>query len=108
MPWWIATSLLANAAIISVEYLNRQQPDLGSALMRTWPLIILAQVCLYFSWHYAPSLMVAWATFALGNSLMRLVMVGSALGEPMKMTWTVGGIALMMLGSYLVKVGTVR
>lgn len=108
MPWWIAASLMANAAIISVEYLNRTEPTLGSALVRTWPMIILAQVCLYFSWHHAPSLMVAWAVFALGNSMMRLAMVGCILGEPMKTAWTLAGIAAMVGGSYLVKLGTMK
>jgi len=108
VPWWVVAALLANCSIVGVEYLNRTQPDLQSALMRTWPLIVLGQVCIFYAWHYAPSLLMAWAVFALGNSLMRVAMVTAVLGEPAKLTWVFLGISLMFAGSYAVKVGTMK
>jgi hypothetical protein len=106
MPYWVLANLLANASIMCVEYLNRTQPDLPAALLRTWPLIVVGQVCLWYSWKHAPSLLLCWAVFSVGNSLMRLALVTSILGEPTRMPWVLGGIGLMFGGSYLVKVGT--
>lgn len=106
MPWWIAASVVANVAIIITEYLNRSTAGLGNALMHTWPFILTAQVCLYFAWRTAPSLLLVWAVFTLGNSIMRIAMVGLWLHEPLKWTWIVLGISLMFVGSYAIKMGT--
>jgi hypothetical protein len=99
---------MANAAIIAVEYLNRTQPSLGDAMLRSWPLIVVAQVGLYFTWHHAPHMMVAWMVFSVGNSLMRLAVVGGVLGEPMKLGWVALGIGLMFAGSFAIKQGTMQ
>ena len=105
---WIATSVMANVAIIAVELLNRTQPSLGDALWRTWPLIVIAQVGLYFTWHHAPHMMVAWVVFAVGNSLMRVAVTGGVLGEPMKLGWVALGICLMFAASLAIKMGTTQ
>jgi hypothetical membrane protein len=106
--WWVIASVMANAAIIAVECLNRTQPSLGDAMVRTWPLIVLAQVGLYFSWHHAPHMMVAWLVFTVGNSIMRVIATTSVLGEPMKIWWVLLGIALMFAGSLAIKQGTTQ
>lgn len=108
MYWWIVASLLANVAIMAVEFLNRTQPSLGEALWRTWPLIVLAQVGLYFAWHHAPHMMMAWVVFAVGNSLMRVAVVGGVLGEPMRFSWIALGIGLTFAGSWAIKMGTTQ
>jgi hypothetical protein len=99
---------MANAAIIAVECLNRTQPSLGDAMLRTWPLIVVAQVGLYFTWHHAPHMMMAWVVFSVGNSIMRVVATGSILGEPMKLGWIALGIGLMFAGSFAIKQGTIQ
>lgn len=104
LPWW-AASLVANVTIIAVEYLNRTQPDLWSALVRTWPLILVAQVCIFWAWNGAPSLLLAWAVFFVGSSLARLVMVTGVLGESYQAGWVLLGITLLGLGSLAIKQG---
>lgn len=108
IPWWIFASLLANVSLISVEYFYRSQADFAAAMSRAWPLIVLGQVGLYFAWHNAPHLLVAWAIFSIGNSLIRLAMVTFILGEPTKIPWALAGISLMFVGGYVVKMGTMR
>ena len=107
VPWWLL-SLVSNVAIIATEYLNRKQPTLLSAWGRTWPLILVAQACLYFSYNRAPSLLTAWIVFTVGNSIIRLTMAGTVLGEPFKPHWAFAGAALMAVASYCVKMATSR
>lgn len=105
LPFW-AASIIANLAIIVCEYVNRTSADLPSALVRTWPLIVLAQVCLWAAWNGAPSLMIAWAVFFIGSSLARLLLVTTVLGEPIRLAYVLAGVAIMGLGSFVVKLGT--
>lgn len=105
LPFW-AASIVANFAIIWCEYLNRTSADFSSALVRTWPFIILAQYCLWAAWNKAPSLMVAWAVFFVGSSLARVLMVTTVLGEPIRLPWVVLGVSMMGAGSYAIKLGT--
>lgn len=105
VPFWVA-SIVANVAIISCEYVNRTSVDLSSALVRTWPLIIVAQVCLWAAWNGAPSLYVAWGIFFLGSSLARLTLVTMVLGEPVRLPWIILGVGLMGVGSFVLKLGT--
>lgn len=105
MPWW-AFSLVANVAITAIEYLNRAggYPSFGRALMHTAPLIVLAQWGLFRAWRDAPSLLVAWAFFAVGNCVMRIGSSYFAVHEPP--SWVMlAGVALMLAGAYVVKVG---
>ena len=106
IPLWAFASLLANATIIATEYLNRTQPTLLAAWSRTWPLILVAQACLYFSYNRAPSLLMAWIVFTVGNSMMRLTMAYLFLKEPFHAQWAVGGALLMALASYCIKKAT--
>lgn len=105
MPWW-TISLIANAAIIATEYLNRTQPTQLDALRYTWLLIVIAQTCLYYSYNGAPSLMMAWVVFTIGNSAMRLAMAGTILGEPLKIHWAIVACVLMTSGAYCIKLAT--
>ena len=107
IPWW-ACSILSNVSIIAVEYLNRYSGG-GSwllALRYTWPLIILAQWCLWRSWSAAPHWLTAWMVFTVGNSLMRVAAVGLfGAGEVASWHRVVAGIGTMVLGSFILKGG---
>lgn len=75
MPWWIA-SVIANAAIIATEHLNRHADGSWlSVLPQTLPLIIIAQWCLFYSFNSAPHWLIAWMVFSVGNSIMRVAAV---------------------------------
>lgn len=82
IPWW-GWTLIANASITAVEFLNRTRGWSSplEALPKTLPLIVIAQVGIFAGWRYAPSLMVAWATFFVGNTLMRLASAHFLVGE---------------------------
>ena len=102
VPWWVI-SLISNVAIIATEYINRTSPSIGAAVRKTWPLILLAQACLFFSYNRAPSLLAAWIVFTIGNSAMRLTMAATVLDEPLKLKWALAAAALMVAGSYCIK-----
>ena len=105
MPWWVA-SILANVCIATIEYMNRVGgfPDFGRAVMTTWPLIIIAQLGLFYAWRDAPSFMFAWAFFALGNSILRVISAQYLIQEPS--SWlTLTGVAVIFVGAALVKAG---
>ncbi len=104
--WWMA-SILANVAIGVVEYLNRTAgyANFGTAILHTLPFVAAAQLGLFYAWRDAPSFMIAWAVFTVGNSLLRMVNAQFFVGEPM--SWaTVAGISVMFGGVYLIKVGS--
>ena len=108
MPWWIIASLGANVSIAGVEYFNRVStaPTFLHQLMLTAPLIFAAQYGLYHCWRGAPSMFMAWAVFTVGNAVIRVLSVRYVLGEPVDWMPTLAGIAVMMGGAYLVKVGS--
>lgn len=105
-PWWIA-SIIANVTIAVIEYLNRAGgfASFGDALLRTGPIIIVAQFGLFYAWRDAPSFMFAWAFFTSGNLLLRLISAQFAVGEPLTWTTTLG-VSFMFGGAYLVKIGS--
>lgn len=105
IPWWVA-GLVANAAIMVVEYLNRtgQYATFWHALLHTGLFIVIAQWGLWASWSRAPSLMLAWAMFTAGNSAFRLVSARWFVGEPLSER-TLIGVGLMALALYCMKSG---
>lgn len=106
MPWWMA-SLISNAAIIVVEYLNRNTPGGWLAVLpRTAPLIVVAQWALYTAWHGAPTWMHAWVVFTLGNSCMRIAAVHAFAGHEVT-SWPHAGLGILVItaGAFLVKEG---
>lgn len=105
VPWW-AISLLSNIAIIATEYLNRTSPTLPAAWSRSWPLILMAQAGLWFSYRHAPSLLGAWIVFTIGNSAVRLLMASTVLGEPFRPQWALLGAGLMVAASFCIKRAT--
>lgn len=105
MPWWMI-SLIANFAIITTEYINRTSPTQLDALKKTAILIVIAQTCLYYSYNGAPSLMMAWVVFTIGNSAMRLGMAGLILNEPLKLPWALLAVGLMTAGAWCIKLAT--
>lgn len=107
MQLWMLASLLANACIIVVEYLNHTATGgWRSVLLMTLPLIVLAQWGLFVTFNSAPTLFYAWAVFTLGNSAMRVAMVACGLGSQVDSWGTVGlGIGTMLAGAMLLKRG---
>lgn len=103
MAWWIA-SLIANVAIIGTEYLNRHATGGWlSVLPQTFPLIVVAQFCLFRAFNDAPHWFMAWAVFTVGNSIMRVSAVG-LMGEKVA-SWPIAlaSITVMMCGAFLMK-----
>jgi hypothetical protein len=106
LPWWVA-SLLGNLAILRVEFLNRSNPgDLFGTLALSWPWVILGQVCLFYSYSRAPSLLAAWIMFSGANALLRLLVVRLFLNEPLNIPWALLAVACVMTGAYSVKMAT--
>lgn len=105
IPWWVA-SIVANVAITGCEYLNRAggYETFGQAILRTGPLILVAQWALWRSWSGAPSFLLAWATFSLGGLFLRVLSARFLLGEPLG--WrTLAGVVLVAFGAHLVRSG---
>ena len=106
IPWW-AYSLASNVSIIATEYFNRiATGGWLSVLPQTIPLIIVAQYCLYRTFNGASNWFAAWIVFSVGNSVMRIASVWW-LAETEVSRWdlTTLGVAVMLLGSYIVKRG---
>jgi len=104
MPGWLIASLGANLAINAIEYLNRTGGFATpiDAFKVTAPLIILAQIGLFYAWKGAPSMMVAWAVFSSANCVVRLLSNHYLVGEPLAWQgWA--GVAVMFGGMWLVK-----
>lgn len=106
IPTWVCWSLLANAMITFIEYVNRTggYASFGAVLPHTGLLILIAQAGLFYAWRDASSMMLAWAVFTVGNSAMRLASVTFAVGE-VPTPRTLVGICLMLLAVWLVKTG---
>jgi hypothetical protein len=106
VPWY-CWGILANVFIALIEYQNRvggSSSYLGT-LQTTWWMIFVAQCGLFYAWRCAPSMMLAWAAFTLGNTVVRMVSVQWAVHEPP--SWaTIGGVAVMVLGAFMVKAGS--
>ena len=105
LPWW-AAGLLANMAVCFVEYFNRTRGAGGwlAVLPYSLPFIIIGQWALYRSWHGAPTMMIAWAYFTLGNNVIRLASSYWMVRETYD--WRVPlGCAVMFGGSMLIKAG---
>ncbi len=104
---WIAAAIGANIVINLIEYLNRTQgwASPWQALKVTAPLILLAQIGLFYTWRYAPTMMVGWAVFTAGNAVIRLVSNHYFVGEPLSYTASLG-VAVMFAGMMIVKGGS--
>lgn len=107
IPWW-AASLLANACIMGVEYFNHAGGfgSWGQTLIRTAPLIIVAQWGLYHSFSGATHWLMAWAFFSIGNAIMRVAAVTLLQGNQIgSLAHVMIGVAVMILGSLVLKEG---
>lgn len=100
MPWYV-TAVAAAFCVIVVEVLNRQGLPLLSTLPRTVPFIVLAQVCLYWTWRNAPLFLSAWVAFSLSTIILRLLANHFIVQEPLDIRAFVG-VFLVVTGAYLV------
>ena len=103
MPIWILHSVLANLCIMGIEYVYRVKsfPDFSSALPYMLVPILIAQYSLFYLFREAPSYLLAWAVFFLGNGIIR-VAVSVYLGEPMN-GQIVAGLLLIGAGAFFMK-----
>lgn len=104
MPWY-CWGILANVFIALIEYVNRtgEYGYLGT-LRYTAPLIFAAQMGLFYAWRDAPSMMLAWAAFTVGNTVIRLASVQWAVREPPTFA-ALAGVAVMVAGAFMVQLG---
>lgn len=105
MPWWSA-GIIANICIMWVEYLNRTG-NYGSFLATlpyTVVFIAVAQWGLYYSWASAPTMLSAWCTFTIGNSVFRVISGKFLIHETISW-YHIAGIAVMFGGAMLIKIG---
>jgi len=95
--------VLANASVIVLEYVNRHGrfETFGSAILWTWPLILMGQWALFYTWRTAPGWLVAAAVFSFGTATMRTG-VAWALGERVTVQ-AVLGVLVMLAGMLIVK-----
>ena len=103
LPWW-AWSVVANITIAAIEYLNRvgQFANPGQAFLRTGVFILIAQVGLFYAWRDSPKFMLAWATFFLGNCIVRVLSAQFFVGETLSLN-VVFGVALITAGFFVIK-----
>lgn len=106
MTWWL-WGLVANLAIGVVEYVNRTggYSSFWAALPVTAAPLVLAQIGLFYCWKDAPSMMMGWAVFTLGNVVIRLLSVRFLVGETLS-PLVLLGVVLIVLGGRVVSVGT--
>lgn len=104
---WIVASLVSNAAIIATEYLNRTATGTwATVLPKTFPLIVIAQYCLFKAFNGAPHWLIAWGVFTIGNSVMRIGAVATFVpGEVTSWARAIIGVGIMMVGALLIKSG---
>jgi len=108
MYHWVFASLLSNICIMGVEYLNHAggYGSWAQTLLRTGPLIIVAQWGLYHAFSHSKHWLTAWAVFTIGNAVMRAASVAFFAGNQVG-SWghVLIGIAVMIGGSLLLKGG---
>jgi hypothetical protein len=105
IPWWVA-SLISNVAIIFTEYQNRTvEGNWLDALPITIVPIVVAQWCLFHSFNGAPHWMIAWATFTVANSIIRVAAVYFYGGEVDSISHVILGCVVMIGGAFLMKEG---
>lgn len=104
IPWWGA-SLVSNATIVAVEYMNRTggYPTFGHALLRTAPLILVMQWGLFRAWSGAPTMLLAWAFFVAGNTVARLLSVQFLVPGERVSTQELVATAVIVGGVFLMK-----
>lgn len=97
---WILTSFVANFSIAFLEWNHRTSGLTLVSLSRVIPAIAVCQAALWFSWRNAPSVMVAWATLTLGNTVLRIISTHFILHEPLSVKiWA--GIVLISAGTFV-------
>ena len=99
----LAFVLAAAVCIGQVETLTRQHDTFLGAMSRAWPFIIVGQFCLYNIFSNAPSVMVAWISFTITMSLVRVGMSYLVLGEHLDLRWVTAAICLMTVAALCMK-----
>ena len=103
---WVAWSLVANVAIIGLEYMYRMVDyrSFWDGLPHFVLPILATQLALYYMFKDAPSYLLAWAAFTVGNTVLRLMSNHWFIGD--KMNWMImAGVSVIVLGTFLIKEG---
>jgi len=104
---YILYALFANINVLTLEYVYRVGTfnSFVSSVPYTIVPILLAQWALFMLFKTAPTYMLAWAMFAVGNAVLRLI-PNYYLNEGINMQ-IIAGIGFMVGGMYLIKLGNV-
>jgi hypothetical protein len=104
---WLLAGLMSNVAIAWIEWYNRTSAasSFTAQLPITFVPILIAQLGLWYSWKHAPSMMIAWFAFSLGNNALRLLSVKFVLRESLTMYHIAGAICIV-LGGWLIANGS--
>jgi len=101
---WMFWGIVANLAICFIETVNHTNKagNWAGTLLWTALPILVCQWALYRLFAGAPTLLVAWIIFTIGNSLFRVLSQSWWMGNPVT-PWQIAGISIMIAGAYLVK-----
>lgn len=100
---WILYALLANIAILLLEYIYRTRffDSFWVGLPYTIGPILLAQIALFYLFKEAPGWVLGAAVFTLITAVLRLIL-SHVSGEPITFG-VLAGVLLMMLAVVLMK-----
>ena len=89
--------ILAGTVCISrIEMLSRVQDTFAGYILNALPFLLVAQLCLYLHFNKASNVMVAWITWTITMSLLRVANSHYVLNEGLDPRWTLAGISLMV------------
>ncbi|HIK59891.1 MAG TPA: hypothetical protein EYF98_04285 [Planctomycetes bacterium] len=105
MSWYYLAIyvLLAVTSISGIEYISRTTDNVTDALIRSAPLVLLSQYCLYYIFSSGSSIMAAWITFTIAMSVSRLLNSMFVLREDLSIPWLLVGITMMTLSGLCIK-----
>lgn len=99
----IASVLVAAVCLTRAEYTARTAETFGGYMVEVWYFLLLGQFCLYILFNTAPSVMVAWLSFTLTMSAMRVANSYFILDEGLDMRFVCASAALMLAAALTLK-----
>jgi len=105
MSWYFLAVyiLIAVTSISGIEYISRTTGNVTDALIKSAPLVLLSQYCLYYIFSSGSSIMAAWITFTIAMSASRIVNSVFVLREDLSFPWLLAGITMMTLSGLCIK-----
>ena len=99
----IVSVFIAALCLTRAEYTARTAETFGSYIGEVWTFLLLGQFCLYILFNTAPSVMVAWLSFTLTMSAMRVANSYFILDEGLDMRFVCASAALMLAAAITLK-----